>query len=284
MNSARREQIAFLLLKLSTLVGVLILVSVLIALIRTGGQVISWQFLSAAWQHQNIAGGGIFPAILGSIYIGMGVVLCSFPLGIGTAIYLTEYSQNRAANRIIELAIRNLAGVPSIIFGLFGLALFVNFLHLGTSILAAILTLSVMTLPWIITSTVEALQSVPRGFRESSLALGATPWQTIQRVTLPAAASGSITGGIVGIARAMGETAPIIVVGATFYLTRLPESPLDKFMALPYHTFILATQHADPRAQEFAAGSALVLILLTFTLSIGAMIARYSYRKKRDWL
>ena len=210
-------------------------------------------------------------------------MLVSFPLGIGTAIFISEYSKNNFWKKIIQLSIRNLAGVPSVVYGLFGLAVFVNFLSLGTSLLSAILTLSVMTLPWIITTSVEALKAVTQKFREASLALGATEGQTIRKIVFPAAFPGSITGGVIGIARALGETAPIIMVGATFYISSLPTSPFDKFMALPYHTFILATQHSSPFAPSYAAGTALVLILLTFLLSLGAIITRYYYRLKKDW-
>lgn len=273
----------FLLFRISAFAGIVILLMVLGSLFWIGYPVIDWQFLTSFWQHRSISSGGIFPAIVGSFYLGIGVMLISFPLGIGTAIFITEYSKSSFWKKVIRLAIRNLAGVPSVIYGLFGLALFVNFLSFGTSLISAALTLSVMTLPWIITAAVEALEVVPKKFRESSMALGATRWQTIAKIVLPAAFPGSISGGIIGIARALGETAPIIMVGATFYLSQLPTSPFDKFMALPYHTFILATQHSSPLAPSYAAGTALVLVMLTFLLSLGAIIARYYYRTKKDW-
>ena len=263
--------------------GVSILAIALVLLWSVGHEVLSWQFLTDTWSHRDIEQGGIFAAILGSFYLGIGVLLISFPLGLATAIYLTEYSGEHMWKRCIELAIRNLAGVPSVVYGLFGFALFVQFFHLGVSLLSAILTLSVMTLPWIITASVEALKAVPRRFRESSQALGATQWETIRAVVLPAALSGSITGGVIGLARALGETAPIIIVGATFYLATLPTTPFDRFMALPYHTFILATQHASPHAPAYAGATALVLVALTFVLSVGAIIIRYAYRSKKDW-
>ncbi len=223
------------------------------------------------------------PAILGSLYLGIGVMLCAFPLGIATAIYLTEYNQHPFIRRVIQAAVRNIAGVPSVVYGLFGLALFVHYFSFGTSLLSAILTLTIMTLPVVVTSSLEALESVPQQFRESSLALGATRWNTIRRVVLPAALPGCMTGGIIGVARALGETAPLILVGATFYLTTLPVSPLDKFMALPYHSFILATQHSSPHALEYAAGTALVLICVTALISISAILVRYRVRKKKEW-
>ena len=276
----KSETIGFFCIKASAYAGILLLLAALALIGLAGYRVISWQFLTGLWQHQDIAAGGIWPAILGSFYLGVGVTLCSFPLGIGAAIYLTEYGRQNFWRRSIEVAIRNLAGVPSVVYGLFGLGVFVYLMRLGTSLLAAVLTLSAMTLPWIITAAVEALQAVPPALRESSLALGATKWQTIKHIVLPLALPASLTGGIVGIARAMGETAPIIIVGATFYLTTLPSSPLDKFMALPYHAFILATQHSDARAVEYASGTALVLIVLVFILSLGAIILRYYFRSK----
>ena len=278
-----REAIYFNLFRGSALIGIAILFVVLFLLFSSGHSVLSSRFLTSAWQHRDITQGGIFPAIIGSLYLGIGVMLISFPLGIGTAIFISEYSKNNVWKKIIQLSIRNLAGVPSVVYGLFGLAVFVNFLSFGTSLLSAILTLSVMTLPWIITASVEALEAVPQKFRETSLALGATEWQTIRKIVFPAAFPGTVTGGVIGIARALGETAPIIMVGATFYISSLPTSPFDKFMALPYHTFILATQHSSPYAPSYAAGTALVLIFLTFLLSLGAIVARYYYRIKKDW-
>ena len=282
-RDARIEQIIFSLLRMSAFLATGLLLLVLLLLLQSGHRVIDWQFLTSAWQHRTITEGGIFPAIVGSVYLGIGVMAISFPLGLGTATFLTEYSRNPHWKRVIELAIRNLAGVPSVVYGLFGLAVFVHLLSFGMSLFSAILTLSVMTLPWIVTASVEALETVPQKFREGSLALGATQWQTVRRVVLPAAMPGCITGGIIGIARALGETAPIILVGATFYITHLPSSPFDKYMALPYHTFILATQHASPDAPAYAAGTAFVLIVLTFLLSICAIVLRFSFRQKKVW-
>ncbi|MEK7669162.1 MAG: phosphate ABC transporter permease PstA [Patescibacteria group bacterium] len=278
-----RETAYFSIFRVSAFIGIGILFLTLILLFVSGYSVIDFNFLTKNWQHRDITQGGILPAILGSFYLGFGVIAVSFPLGIGTAIFLTEYSKNNLLKRIIKLAIRNLSGVPSIVYGLFGLVIFVNLLSFGTSLLSAILTLSFMTIPWIITASVESFESVPQKFRESSLALGATHWQTTRKIVLPAAITGSITGGIIGIARALGETAPLIMVGATFYLSNLPSSPLDKFMALPYHTFILATQHSSPYANTYAAATALVLITLTFLLSSGAIFLRFHYRRKKDW-
>lgn len=267
----------------STLISLSILLIALILLARAGWTALDFNFFFAPWQHQKISEGGIIQAIIGSLYLGIGVLIISFPLGIGTAIFLTEYSPDRAARRTVQLAIRNLAGVPSIVYGLFGLALFVQILNFGSSLLSAICTLSAMTLPWVITASVEALKAVPQKFRESSLALGATHWQTTRKVVLPAGMPGCLTGGIISMARALGETAPIILVGATFFLSGFPHSPFDRFMALPYHTFILATQHASPEAPAAAAGTALVLLLLTFLLSAGAMVIRWRLRRLKVW-
>lgn len=283
MNTYTLENLIFGVFRGMTFVTVAILFSVLLLIFISGYSVINWNFLTLNWNHNNIAQGGIFPAIIGSLYIGIGVMIISFPLGLGTAIFLTEFNKNNLFKRITELAIRNLAGIPSVVFGMFGLAVFVNFFSFGTSILSAILTLSAMTLPWIITSSVESLESTPQKFRESSLALGATKWQTVWKVVLPSAISGSITGGVVSIARALGETAPIIMVGATFYLSDLPISLFDKFMALPYHAFILATQHSSPVAKLYASATSLVLIVIIFMLSFGSIIIRYYFRSKKDW-
>lgn len=277
------QAIMFGIFRVCTVMSVSLLLIVLILLLRSGLSVIDWQFLTVSWQHRDITKGGIMQAIVGSFLVGIGVMAVSFPLGIATAIYLTEYSGHSVFRRIIQLAIRNLAGVPSVVYGLFGLAIFVHVLDFGMSLLSAILTLSIMTLPWIITASVEALETVPQTFRDSSLAVGATPWQTIWHVVLPSAVPGSITGGVIGIARAMGETAPLILVGATFFLSGLPHSPFDKFMALPYHTFILATQHSSPRAVDYASGSAIILLCLTFVLSLTAILIRSHFRRQKDW-
>jgi phosphate transport system permease protein len=207
----------------------------------------------------------------------------SVPFGVGTAIFLTEYGKDTWFKRIVELTIRNLAGVPSVVFGLFGLSVFVYFFHFGSSLLSAVCTLACMALPWVIVASVESLEAVPQRFRDSSLALGATTWQTTRRIVLPCAIPGCLTGAIISMARAMGETAPIIVVGAAFFLSGFPRSPFDSFMALPYQSFILATQHASPAAPAYAAATALTLILLTFVLGSGAMLIRYVIRRNKLW-
>jgi phosphate transport system permease protein len=278
-----RQAIYFSLFKAVTFFSVVILLFVIIYIFVQGHRVVDWHFLTQMWSHQDITQGGIFPALLGSLLLGLLLSLAAIPIGVCTAIYLHEYAPDNTMTRVIKLSIRNLAGVPSIVYGMFGLAFFVMFLSLGTSLLSAALTLACMTLPWIITASEEALKAVPISFREASYALGATKWQTIKRIVLPSSLSGILTGAILGTSRAMGETAPIIMVGATFYMDYIPLSVLDKFMALPYHLFILATQHSDPAAKEYAAGTALVLIALVFLLNIGVFILRYRLRKKKDW-
>lgn len=285
MNSQRfREEIIYYnVLRLAGIFSLFILVATLAYVFLEGYSVIDWHFLTAMWQTRDITAGGIYPAIIGTFYLGIVIAVFSVPIGIAAAIYLTEYAEENTLTRVIRISIRNLAGVPSIVYGLFGFAAFVHFFGLSSSILAAGLTLSCMTLPWVITASEEALRAVPEGFREGSLALGATKWEAIQTNVLPYAIPGMITGSIIGLARAMGETAPIIVVGATFYLSQLPQGPLDKFMALPYHTFILATQHSSPLARTYAAATGLVLVALIFAMTFAAMAVRFYYRRKKDW-
>ncbi len=283
MNAKLKQVIFFSLFRTAAFFSVVILLFVLLYVIIGGWDVLSWTFLSSMWSHRDITAGGILPAIIGTLFLGIGVAIVSIPIGICTAIFLNEYAKDTFFTRMIKLSIRNLAGVPSIVYGIFGMALFVLFFNLGTSLIAASLTLGCMTLPWIITASEEALKAVPDSFREGSYALGATKWETIRRNVLPHSIGGMLTGSILGVSRAMGETAPIIMVGATFFMDYLPTSPLDKFMALPYHLFILATQHSSPFAAEYALGTALVLILLMFVLNSGIFIVRYRLRAKKEW-
>ncbi|MBD3164505.1 phosphate ABC transporter permease PstA [Candidatus Woesearchaeota archaeon] len=278
-----RQVIYFVLFRIAALFSVIVLIFVLLYVFRGGMAVLDWQFLTHMWSHRDITKGGIFPAILGSIFLGICVAIVSIPIGICTAIYLNEYAKETLFTRIIKLAIRNLAGVPSVVYGIFGLAFFVVFLNLKTSLIAASLTLGCMTLPWIITASEEALKAVPMSFREGSYALGAPKWETIRKNVLPYSFAGMLTGSIIGVSRAMGETAPIIMVGATFFMDYLPASIFDKFMALPYHLFILATQHSSQHAREYALGTSLVLILLVFMLNLGAFVIRYRLRSKKEW-
>jgi phosphate transport system permease protein len=225
--------------------------------------------------------GGILPAIIGTFMVSILTVIFAVPLGMFTAIYLNEYAQQGTLVRLIRLSIRNLSGVPSIVYGLFGVALFVRFFHFGASILSAGMTLGLLTLPWTITASEEALKTVPKSYRDGSLALGATKWQAIRTNVLPYSISGMLTGAILGLARAAGETAPILFTGAAFFIPFLPGSLFDQFMALPYHLYILATQHQDIQTvRPIAYGTALVLIGLILVLNVVAVTIRYRYRKK----
>ncbi len=277
-----KEDFYFFMFRLTCWLVATALILVILYVVVKGAKVVSWRFITSPWHHRDITQGGIYQAIVGSLLLGLLVVVFSIPIGIGCAIYLSEYGGDRWTTRMVRAAIRNLAGVPSVVYGLFGLAVFVIFMRLGTSLLASSLTLACMTLPWVVTASEEALRSVPESFRDASLALGATRWQMIRTNVLPYAFPGMVTGSIIGVARAMGETAPLIFTGAVFYMSYVPTSPLDKFMSLPYHLFILATQHASPHAQLYAAGTATILIAIVFGMILVATILRYRYRR-REW-
>ncbi|PSL40845.1 phosphate ABC transporter membrane protein 2 (PhoT family) [Salsuginibacillus halophilus] len=251
-------------------------------IISQGAGVLSWSFITSR-PEANMTAGGIWPALVGTFYVAALTIVISVPVGIGSAIYLNEYAKQGPLVRVIRLCIRNLAGVPSIVYGLFGLAIFASFLGLGTGLLTAAITLSIMVLPWIITSTEEALRSVPQSFREGGLALGATKWQTIYQLVLPSAIPGMATGSILGLARAAGETAPIILTGAAYFLPVAPSQLTDQFMALPYHLYILATQHDQTEVvRPIAYGTALVLIMLVILLNLAAILIRQRYRSKNE--
>jgi phosphate transport system permease protein len=226
--------------------------------------------------------GGIMPAIVGTLYLTLGTALFSVPLGVAAGIYIAEYAGDNKATRIIRIAIINLSGIPSVVYGLFGLGLFVVFLKFGTSILAASLTLSIMTLPVIISTTEEALRGVPNSFRVVSTSLGASRWQTVWKVTLPQALPGIITGIILGLERAAGETAPILFTGATFFLPQLPHSMMDATMALPYHIFVISTQIPGMPIQ-IQYGSVLVLLIFVLGMNLAATLIRSRARARRQW-
>ena len=275
------EKIAFILLFLATLTILLPVAVIVVVIFVRGLPAISWTFLTQA-PTMGMREGGIFPAIVGTVYLALGTILCALPLGIFAAIYLTEYARQGALTRWIRLAIFNLAGVPSVVYGLFGLGLFVIFLKFGASILAGSLTLAIMILPVIITAAEEALLSVPQSFREASLALGATHWQTIRRIVLPNAIPGVLTGTILGISRATGETAPILFTVAAFYLPYLPRSIFDQAMALPYHLYVIATQIPNIK-MDTKAGTALVLLILVLAMNLSAIIIRSRFRRRKKW-
>ncbi|MBF0484711.1 MAG: phosphate ABC transporter permease PstA [Candidatus Omnitrophica bacterium] len=260
---------------------VFILCVIFYDILSKGAGKISWEFLTQM-PRNGMTEGGILPAIVGTCCVTLITGIFAVPFGIGCAIYLNEYAKDSWQTRLIRMAIRNLSGVPSIVYGLFGVVLFVNMFKFGTSILSAGLTLGLMTLPWTITASEEALKTIPNGYREGSLALGATKWQMIRTNVLPYAVPGMLTGTILGLSRAAGETAPILFTGAAFFLPALPASINDQFMALPYHLYIMSTQHHSiVKVRSIAYATALVLIGLVFLMNLGAIILRYHLRKQR---
>ena len=280
-NPYRTQNIAFSILFLATLLIVVPVGLIIVIIIQKGLPAINWQFLSDI-PRQGMRAGGIFPAIVGTIYLVTGAIIFALPIGLLAAIYLSEYSKENILNRLIKLAIVNLAGVPSVVYGLFGLALFVVFFKFGASIISGSLTLGIMILPVIITTSREALESVPYSFREVSLSLGASKWQTIRHIVFPNAIPGILTGTILGLGRAAGETAPILFTVAAFYLPQLPHSIFDQAMALPYHLYVISTQ--VPNVDEkIRYGTALVLMALVLFVNLVAIIIRYKFRKKKKW-
>ena len=280
-NPQKTQSIAFFFLFLATLLIVVPVGLIVVIIIQKGIPAINWQFLTDV-PRQGMRSGGIFPAIVGTIYLVLGAVIFALPIGLLSAIYLSEYSRDNFLTRMIKLAIVNLAGVPSVVYGLFGLALFVVFFRFGASILSGSLTLGIMILPIIITASREALESVPYSFREVSLSLGASKWETIRHIVLPNAISGILTGTILGLGRAAGETAPILFTVAAFYLPQLPRSIFDQAMALPYHLYVISTQ--VPNVDEkIRYGTVLVLLALVLFMNLVAIIMRYRFRKKKRW-
>jgi phosphate transport system permease protein len=275
------QRFGFAVLALMALATVVPIVLVMAHIVLQGAPAISWEFLSGV-PREGMRQGGILPAIVGTFYLTLGTAVFSVPLGVAAAIYLAEYARETAWTRLIRVAIINLAGIPSVVYGLFGLGLFVLFLRFGTSILAASLTLSIMTLPVIISASEEALRAVPQAFRTVSVSLGGTRWQTIRRIILPQAVPGILTGVILGLERAAGETAPILFTGAAFFLPRLPNSPLDATMALPYHLFVISTQVPEmPLRIQY--GTALVLIAFVLGMNLIATVIRSRARARRQW-
>ncbi len=271
----------FALLRTCIILVIMILIIIFYDIISKGWKTINWEFLTAM-PRKGMTEGGIFPAIVGTVLVTIITAIFSVPLGMGCAIYLNEYARDNKLTRLIRMSIRNLSGVPSIVYGLFGVVLFVQLMHLGTCVLAAGLTLGLMTLPWTITASEEALKSIPNSYRSGSLALGATKWQAIRTNVLPYAIPGMLTGTILGLARAAGETAPILFTGAAFYIPFLPKSLFSQFMALPYHLYIMATQHHSiTKVRPIAYGTALVLIGLVFAMNFFAIVLRYHLRKTK---
>lgn len=282
MTTSTSERLVIWVVRGITYSVVIVVGYILLDIILKGAGVINWTFLTSA---PSVDGrGGVFPAIVGTLYLVTCTIAIALPLGMASAIYLTEYASQGRFTGLVRLAIVTLAGVPSIVFGLFGLGLFVLFMNFGTSIIAGSLTLACMILPTIIVSSEEALRAVPQALREASLALGATKWETIRKNVLPYAIPGMLTGSILGIGRAAGETAPILLTVAAFFLPNLPNSIFDQVMALPYHLYVLATQYPDPEAvRPTQYGTALVLLLLVLGLNIGAIVLRAHFRKRYRW-
>jgi len=281
MKPKTAQRIAFTALFLGTCLVVLPVAFVLAVIVKEGIGAISWEFLTSP-PISGMRAGGIFPAILGTLMLVGGAVTIALPIGVLAAVYLNEYASESPLTRVIRLAIINLAGVPSVVYGLFGLGLFVMFLNFGVSIVAGCCTLAIMELPVIITASREALNSVPQSFREVSLSVGASQWQTIRNVVLPNALPGIMTGTILSVARVAGETAPILFTVAAFYLPRLPQSIFDQTMALPYHLYIISTQIPNmPRDLTF--GTALVLVTMVFLMNLAAIIVRVAFRRKKLW-
>jgi phosphate transport system permease protein len=275
------QRLGFGLLALAVLAVVLPILLIIGIILARGISVISWEFVSAMPSH-GMKAGGIYPAIIGTLLLTLGTALVAIPVGVGGAIYLAEYARDSWLTRSIRLAIVNLAGIPSVVYGLFGLGLFVLFLQFGTSIIAGSLTLSIMTLPVIISTAEEALRAVPTEFRTVNVSLGGTKWQGIWRVVLPQALPGIITGIILGLLRAAGETAPILFTVAAFFLPRLPSSPFDQVMALPYHLYVISTQ-VPGMPEENKYGTALVLLALVLSLNVVATLIRSYFRRRRQW-
>jgi phosphate transport system permease protein len=256
------------------------LVIIVYFMVANGWKAINWTFLSEM-PMDSMTRGGILPCIVGTVLLSLGAIAVAFPVGVASAIYLNEYARPGKVLRIIRLGINNLAGVPSVVFGLFGLGLFVIYLKMGVSLLAGALTLGAMSLPVIIGSTEEALKAVPDTYREASLGLGATKLQTIFRVVLPTALPGILTGGILGISRAAGETAPIMFTAAVFFTPHLPKSIFDELMALPYHIYVLATAGTEiEKTRPLQYGTALVLIALVLGMNFIAIVYRSRLRRK----
>ena len=276
-----REQAGFGLLGLCALGVLLVTLGLLLLIVAQGAGSLSVGFLTRP-PAEGMTEGGIMPAILGTVYLTFITAVAATPVGVGAAVYLTEYARDTLGVRLIRLAIRNLAGVPSIVYGLFGVALFVHGMGMGLSVLASGLTLGLLTLPWTISASEEALKAVPRTWREGALALGATDWEAVRTVVLPSALPGILTGVILGLARAAGETAPILFTGVALSLPQLPSSPLDPFMALPYHLYVLSTQHPDITAvRPLAYATALVLLLIIGVVTGAAALLRARLRLQK---
>jgi len=280
MDKQIKQNLGFLLLFICILTTIFFLGIILYFIVVRGIGALSWEFLTQV-PRKAMTAGGVAPAIVGTFYLTLGAMIFSIPLGLACAVYLSEYSPKSFIVNIIRISINNLAGVPSVVFGLFGLAVFVKFFGFGVSILSGSLTLGIMVLPSIISAAQEALMAVPQSYREASLALGATLWETIRRVVLPSALPGILTGVILSIGRVAGETAPIMFTAATFYTRGYPDSVFSEVMVLPYHIYALMTEGVHPEEQtSIAYGCALILLILVLTMSVLAIILRQRQRSQ----
>lgn len=281
LNPKLSQKVAYAILFLSTIIVIIPVLIIVFNIVKNGYSAISWEFLTTM-PKDGMRAGGILPAIIGTLSIVLCAIAITLPVGVCAAIYLNEYAKDNLLTRIIKLAIVNLAGVPSVVYGLFGLGIFVMLLGCGVSVIAGALTLSIMELPVIITTARGALNSVPYAFREASWSLGVSRWQTIRHIVLPNALPGIMTGAILSIARISGETAPILFTAAAFYVPHLPNSMFDQVMALPYHLYIISTQIPN-MPKNIIFGTALVLLMLVLTMSLIAIVARIYFRKTRKW-
>jgi phosphate transport system permease protein len=287
MNSMKwryfKQSVFFSMVRASALIITLALGGIVFYIVYNGYSAISWEFITKPPTH-SMTKGGIMPAIVGTIYLTLGAISIGLPLGIASAIYLTEYAKQGKVVRLIKIGINCLAGVPSVVFGLFGLGFFVIFLKFGSSILAGSLTLGFLILPTIIGASEEALKSVPQTFREASLSLGVSKWQTIYRIVLPNALPGILTGSILGIGRAAGETAPIMFTAAAYFTAKLPGSIFDEVMALPYHIYVLATAGTNIEAtRPIQFGTVLVLVAVVLGINLIAILIRGYMRRNKRW-
>lgn len=281
LSARTTQRIVFSVITGATVLVLIPLLALIAYIVVQGIGAISLDFIFD-YPTDGMKAGGIWPAIVGTVLLTLGTAIFSIPIGVGAAIYLAEYATDNWLTRAVRLAIINLAGVPSVVYGLFGLGLFVLFLNFGTSILSGSLTLGILTLPVIITTAEEALLSVPQSYRVVSVSLGGSKWQGIRRIVLPQAMPGIITGIILGLNRAAGETAPILFTVAAFFLPRLPQSPFDPTMALPYHLFVISTSVPGMPVQ-IQYGTALVLLVFVLSMNIVAALIRRHYRRQRQW-
>jgi phosphate transport system permease protein len=281
MSRQGYQKLGFAFLTFAAIIVVLPILVLVGYIILQGGSALSWEFITAM-PRDGMRAGGVWPAIVGTVLLTLGTAVFAVPVGVAVAVYLAEYARDTFFTRLVRLAIINLAGVPSVVYGLFGLGLFVIFLQFGTSILAGSLTLAIMTLPVIISTAEEALRAVPQSFRVVSFSLGGTRWQNIRRIVLPQALPGILTGVILGLERAAGETAPILFTVAAFFLPRLPHSLFDQTMALPYHLFVISTQ-VPGMPVRIQYGTALVLLVFVLSMNVLAAVTRSRFRRRRQW-